>query len=203
MVIPVQAYHHLLNRSSCNNYLHCFHIFHFKNSVLVYASLYLPWLFFSGWVFFKDFIHLFMRDTERRRHRQREKQAPWREADGDSILGPQGHALSWEGRRSTAEPPRCPDSLTFQHDANLLSLTWKILHAIVHVPLTSCPCPACPPIASGTHSALNPFSPVLVFPSDYSVFLWFSFPSPPNCFTEVINLLKPLVSTASLSLSFS
>ena len=35
--------------------------------------------------FFKDFIYLFMRDTEgyreRQRHRQREKQAPWREPD--------------------------------------------------------------------------------------------------------------------------
>ena len=27
-------------------------------------------------IYFKDFIHLFMRDTERQRHRQREKQAP-------------------------------------------------------------------------------------------------------------------------------
>ena len=35
--------------------------------------------------FFKDFIYLFMRDTqregERQRHRQREKQAPFREPD--------------------------------------------------------------------------------------------------------------------------
>ena len=30
---------------------------------------------------FKDFIYLFMRDTERQRHRQREKQAPSREPD--------------------------------------------------------------------------------------------------------------------------
>ena len=29
-----------------------------------------------------DFIYLFMRDTERLRHRQREKQAPCREPDG-------------------------------------------------------------------------------------------------------------------------
>ena len=34
-------------------------------------------------LFFKDFIYLFMRDTERerQRHRQREKQAPRREPD--------------------------------------------------------------------------------------------------------------------------
>ena len=32
-------------------------------------------------VCFKDFIYLFMRETERQRHRQREKQAPCREPD--------------------------------------------------------------------------------------------------------------------------
>ena len=31
--------------------------------------------------FLKDFVYLFMRDTERQRHRQREKQAPCREPD--------------------------------------------------------------------------------------------------------------------------
>ena len=30
-------------------------------------------------LFFKDFVYLFMRDTERLRHRQREKQAPCKE----------------------------------------------------------------------------------------------------------------------------
>ena len=39
----------------------------------------------TTYIFFKDFIYLFMRDTEgereRRRHRQREKQAPCREPD--------------------------------------------------------------------------------------------------------------------------
>ena len=29
--------------------------------------------------FFKEFIYLFIRDTERQRHRQREKQAPYGE----------------------------------------------------------------------------------------------------------------------------
>ena len=32
-------------------------------------------------IFFKDFIYLFMRDTERQRYREREKQAPCREPD--------------------------------------------------------------------------------------------------------------------------
>ena len=43
-------------------------------------------------------MYLFMRDTERQRHRQREKQAPCREGSPmwDSVLGPWDHAL---GRR--------------------------------------------------------------------------------------------------------
>ena len=41
-----------------------------------------PELLFRVFYFFKDFIDLFMRHTERRqRHRQREKQAPCREPD--------------------------------------------------------------------------------------------------------------------------
>ena len=40
---------------------------------------------YSLYYFFKDFIYLFMRDTERerQRHRQREKQAPCREPDAE------------------------------------------------------------------------------------------------------------------------
>ena len=34
-------------------------------------------------IFLKDFIYLFMRDTERGRNRQREKQAPHREPDAE------------------------------------------------------------------------------------------------------------------------
>ena len=33
----------------------------------------------SCFYFFKDFIYLFMRGTQRKRHRQREKQDPYRE----------------------------------------------------------------------------------------------------------------------------
>ena len=45
--------------------------------ILVYILyLFLRILFFK---FFKDFIYLLMRDLERQRHRQREKQAPLRE----------------------------------------------------------------------------------------------------------------------------
>ena len=44
-------------------------------------------------VFIKDFIYLFMRDADRQRHRQREKQAPCRDPTQDSIPGPQDHAL--------------------------------------------------------------------------------------------------------------
>ena len=44
-------------------------------------------------IFLKDFIYLFMKDTERerQRHRQREKQAPCREPEWDSIPGLQDH----------------------------------------------------------------------------------------------------------------
>ena len=45
---------------------------------------------------FKDFIYLFInnvRDTERQRHRQREKQAPRGSPMRDSIPGPRDHAL--------------------------------------------------------------------------------------------------------------
>ena len=40
-------------------------------------------IFFIYFIFFKDFIYLFMRHTERerQRHRQREKQAPHRKPD--------------------------------------------------------------------------------------------------------------------------
>ena len=54
--------------------------------------------------FLKDFIYLLMRDTQKERHRQREKQAP---------LSPMWHSIQdpgfmpWaEGRCSTTEPPR-------------------------------------------------------------------------------------------------
>ena len=43
--------------------------------------------------FFKRF-YLFMRDTQRQRHRQREKQAPCREPDVGLNPGPPDHALS-------------------------------------------------------------------------------------------------------------
>ena len=60
-------------------------------------------------MFFKDFIYLFMRDTdiERRRHNQSEKQAPRGKPDVGLYTG------AWimpgvEGRHSTTEPPRLP-----------------------------------------------------------------------------------------------
>ena len=46
--------------------------------------------------FFKDFIYLFMKDTERerQRHRQKEKQAPGRETDVGLDPKTADHALS-------------------------------------------------------------------------------------------------------------
>ena len=58
--------------------------------------------------FFKDFIYLFMRDTEkeRQKHRQREKQAPCREP----YVGPNPVIL---GSCPEPEPPRHPEMYVF------------------------------------------------------------------------------------------
>ena len=50
-------------------------------SFIAGADKYMPYFFIL--IFYKDFIYLFMRDTERerQRHRQREKQAPCRKPD--------------------------------------------------------------------------------------------------------------------------
>ena len=71
---------------------------------------------------FKDFIYIFMRDTERQRHRQREKQAPHREPNAG--LDPQIGITPWaKGRCSITEPPRNP----------LLELFKANLRHILHV----------------------------------------------------------------------
>ena len=44
--------------------------------------------------FLNDFTYLFVSDTERQRHRQREKQAPHREPDVGLDPRTQDHALS-------------------------------------------------------------------------------------------------------------
>ena len=49
-------------------------------------------------IFLKDFIYLFMTDTQRQRHRQREKQAPHKEPYVGLDPGSWDHALS---RRQT------------------------------------------------------------------------------------------------------
>ena len=51
---------------------------------------------------YKDFMYLFMRDTHRQsqRHRQREKQAPRREAQAGLDPGSPGSRPGAEGRRS-------------------------------------------------------------------------------------------------------
>ena len=65
--------------------------------------------------FFKDFIYLFMRDTqrERQRHRQREKQAPCREPDmGLNPRTPGSHPEP----KADVQPlshPRVPESFIF------------------------------------------------------------------------------------------
>ena len=44
-------------------------------------------IFDGGFFFFKDFIYLFIRDRERHTHRQREKQASYRQPDVGLDLG--------------------------------------------------------------------------------------------------------------------
>ena len=61
-------------------------------------------------MYFKYFIYLFMRDTERGRDtgRGRRSRRPAGSLMQDSIPGPWDHALT-KGGRSTTEPPRCPN----------------------------------------------------------------------------------------------
>ena len=88
---------------------------------------------------FKDFIYLFIRDTQReaKRRRQREKQAPCRKPNVG--LDPVTPGPPWgKGRRSTTEPPMRPlyscFSTTSQKDFpfsincyvfNELAILWK------------------------------------------------------------------------------
>ena len=62
-----------------------------------------------GNFFFKDFIYLFMRDTERGREKGRDRRSRLhaRSPIWNSIPGLQDHFLR-EGKGSTAEPPRRP-----------------------------------------------------------------------------------------------
>ena len=55
-----------------------------KYIFIVNICLFITYLL-NGCIFLKDFIYLFMRDTEkeRQRHRQRAKQAPCREPDAE------------------------------------------------------------------------------------------------------------------------
>ena len=60
---------------------------------------------------FEDFIYLFMRDTKRERHRQREKQAPCREPDvGVNPRNP-GSCPELKAGTLTTELPRRPLNL--------------------------------------------------------------------------------------------
>ena len=62
---------------------------------------------FVSVLFFKDFIYVFMRETERQRYRQGKTEAPCREPDvGRGPPGPRDHDLS-QSRCSTTEAPRC------------------------------------------------------------------------------------------------
>ena len=58
--------------------------------------------------FFKDFIYLLIRETERQRHRQRENQAPHRDPNVGLDPRTPGSHLEPKAKCSTAEPPRRP-----------------------------------------------------------------------------------------------
>ena len=64
-------------------------------------------------------VCLQQQDTERQRHRQREKWAPRREPDEELDPGPQDHILS--RRHSTAEPPRHPKQCLFLKDHTFIN----------------------------------------------------------------------------------
>ena len=68
----------------------------FQNGLTFLAIYILKILFIYSW------------ETQRGRDRQREKQAPCREPNWDSILGLQDHILGWR-RCYTTEPPRLPN----------------------------------------------------------------------------------------------
>ena len=63
-------------------------------------------------IFFKDFIYLFMRDTEREAETQAEGEAGSMQGTWCGTPSRDSGIMLWaEGRRSTAEPPRCPSSI--------------------------------------------------------------------------------------------
>ena len=76
-------------------------------SLFSFVILFGSFLIFLSFFFFKDFIYVFMRDTERQGYRQGENEAPCREPDvGHDSPGPRDHDLS-QSRCSTTEAPRC------------------------------------------------------------------------------------------------
>ena len=80
-------------------YITVFPLLELTHNFELLATCHVPQFTFSTkpFSFFKDFIYLFIRDIERQRHRQREKQAPHgaRSLMQDSIPGPRGRTLSW------------------------------------------------------------------------------------------------------------
>ena len=81
-------------------------------------------------IFFKDFIYLFMRDTERQRRRQRDRQASCREPDTGLDPGTPG-SYPEPKACSTAEPPRRSNIDLFKRPNHFLDLS----HCFPVVPL--------------------------------------------------------------------
>ena len=90
----------------------------------------------------KDFMYLFMRDTERERERQRhrhgEKQAPCWEPDVGLHPGTPGLQPGPKGWRQTAEPPRGPPHIShFKSKSKDARLGQSVEHAILDLRVIS------------------------------------------------------------------
>ena len=70
-------------------------------SLFSFVILFGSFLISLSFIFFKDFIYVFMRDTERQRYRQRENEVPFEEPDVGLDPRVQYHALS---QRLTVNP---------------------------------------------------------------------------------------------------
>ena len=95
------------NITSCSLINICISLVLVVISLISFVILFGSFLIFLSFFFFKDFIYVFMGDSERQGYRQGENEVPCREPDmGHDSPGPQDHDVS-QSRCSTTEAPRC------------------------------------------------------------------------------------------------
>ena len=118
--------------------------FTFLNREDLYKKKNLSWLSFI-YLFFKDFLYLFMRDTERGRDTGRGRsRLPVRSLMWVLIPGPRDHDLSWRQMLncSTTEPPRRP--YPGFHLRTMLTIwigqKWKVDESDFRIWENGCPC---------------------------------------------------------------